>query len=86
MRKLWDDRAWDDYLWWQSRDKKVLERINRLVKGLERKDEATIGKAERLKYGMAGLMSVRIDKENRLVYAYVDDSTLFIASCRGHYR
>lgn len=91
MRKLWSDKAWDDYLYWQSQDKKTLRRINRLIKSIESgfapdaDQQKPIGKPERLKYSMAGLMSVRIDSENRLVYKE-EDGDLLIVSCRGHYK
>jgi toxin YoeB len=92
MRKLWSDKAWDDYLYWQSQDKKTLRRVNRLLTSIERSgtdnniQDMPIGKAERLKYSKAGLLSVRIDDINRLVYKIEDCDTLFIVSCRGHYQ
>lgn len=92
MRKLWSDKAWEDYLYWQTQDKKTLKRINRLVSSIERSSEnpreqsAPFGKAERLKYSSVGLSSVRIDEANRLVYKVEDGNTLLIVSCRGHYR
>lgn len=64
MNKLWSDRAWDDYLYWQMQDKKTLKKINELVKDIERN-----GKPEPLKHRKA--WSRRIDKENRLVYNIV---------------
>lgn len=91
MRKLWSDKAWDDYVYWQSQDKKTLKRINSLIKSIERtssdpeSDMRPIGKAERLKHSEAGLMSVRIDARNRIVYRVEEDDTLLIISCRGHY-
>ena len=87
MKKLWSDEAWDDYLYWQTQDKKTLKRINKLVKEIERAaaDGSTpIGKAERLRYSEAGLSSVRIDNKNRLVYK-LENNTLYIVSCCGHY-
>jgi toxin YoeB len=92
MRKLWSDKAWDDYLYWQTQDKKTLRRINRLVKDIERSRESPAGqdapasKAERLRYSKMGLLSVRIDETNRLVYKIEKDDTLSIVSCRGHYQ
>jgi toxin YoeB len=92
VKKLWSDRAWSDYLYWQTQDKRTLKRINRLVKGIERGQEtpdgqdAPIGKAEKLKYSKTGLSSVRIDEANRLVYKIEDGDMLSIVSCRGHYR
>ncbi|MDR1088827.1 MAG: Txe/YoeB family addiction module toxin [Coriobacteriales bacterium] len=92
MRKLWSNKSWEDYLYWQTQDKRTLRRINRLLKELERSGVDTdgqrvpIGKAEKLKYSKVGLSSVRIDESNRLVYKIEDDDTLSIVSCRGHYR
>ncbi len=91
MRKLWSDKAWDDYLYWQSQDKKTLRRINKLIKSIESgfnldaDQQKSIGKPEKLKYSMVGLMSVRIDSENRLVYKE-EDGDLLIVSCREHYK
>jgi toxin YoeB len=92
MKKLWSDKAWSDYLYWQTQDKKTLKRINRLITSIERSgknpdgQDSPLGKAERLKYSKAGLSSVRIDDVNRLVYKIGEANTLFIISCRGHYR
>lgn len=92
MRKLWSDKAWDDYLYWQTQDKKTLRRINKLAQSIERGNEgadgrnAMIGKAEKLKYSKARLSSVRIDETNGLVFKIEDDDTLAIISCRGHYQ
>lgn len=84
MNKLWSDRAWDDYLYWQSQDKRTLRKINELVKDIERNGLATgIGKPEPLKYRKA--WSRRIDRENRLVYNIDDSGNLWIIACKGHY-
>lgn len=89
MRKIWSDSAWDDYVWWQSQDRKTLKRINRLIKDIERSAGETgaspMDKAEHLKHSRFGLSSVRIDATNRLVYKVVDGA-LFIVSCKGHYQ
>lgn len=84
MNKLWSDRAWDDYLYWQMQDKKILKRINELVKDIERNglSEGT-GKPESLKHRKA--WSRRIDKEHRLIYNIDKDGNLWIIACRGHY-
>ena len=84
MRTLWEDRAWDDYLYWQTQDKKTLKRINALVKDIKRSPFEGIGKPEPLKENLSGMWSRRIDEENRIVY-YVDADILYIISCRGHY-
>ena len=84
MNKLWSDKAWDDYLSWQTLDKKTLRRINALVKDIERNGPAIgIGKPEALKYRKA--WSRRIDHVNRLVYDIDESKNLWIISCKGHY-
>jgi toxin YoeB len=85
-RKLaWTDEAWDDYIFWQSQDRKTLKRINRLIVEARRDPFGGIGKPESLKENLSGLWSRRIDETNRLVYA-ADDDYLTILSCRYHYR
>lgn len=84
MHKAWYDEAWEDYLFWQSQDKKTLKRINTLVKDIERENFDGIGKPEPLKGEFSGFWSRRIDDTNRLVYR-IKDGTLEILSCRGHY-
>lgn len=84
MNKLWSDRSWDDYLYWQTQDKKTLKKINELVKDIERNGVSKgIGKPEPLKYRKG--WSRRIDEKNRLVYDVDGKENLLIASCRGHY-
>lgn len=84
MNKLWSDRAWDDYLYWQMQDKKTLKKINDLVKDIERNGLSEgIGKPEPLKYRKA--WSRRIDKENRLIYDIDEQKNLWIIACRGYY-
>ena len=84
MNKLWSDKAWDDYLNWQSQDKKTLRKINDLIKDIERNGVSSgIGKPERLKY--RNVWSRRIDLENRLLYDVDEQGNLWIVACRGHY-
>lgn len=90
MQKIWSDQAWDDYLYWVDHDKKALKRVNALIKSIERASsdpntQGSIGKPEPLKYSKQGLMSVRIDAENRLIYK-IENGMLSIVSCRGHYK
>lgn len=86
MRKIWYDAAWDDYLYWQATDKRVLKKINSIVKSIERGgyQEKGLGKPERMKGDLSGLLSRRIDETNRLVYRVRGDA-IEIVSCRGHY-
>ncbi|RHP35516.1 Txe/YoeB family addiction module toxin [Lachnotalea sp. AF33-28] len=80
----WDFDAWEDYLYWQGQDKKILKRINQLVKDICRNPFEGIGKPEPLKGNLTGFWSRRVDEEHRLVYA-VEDSAVVVISCRGHY-
>ncbi|MBD8511446.1 Txe/YoeB family addiction module toxin [Photobacterium sp. WH77] len=80
----WTDDAWDDYLYWQTQDKKTLKRINKLINEVKRSPFEGIGKPEPLKENLSGFWSRRIDDTNRLVYA-VDDQAITIISCRYHY-
>ena len=84
MQKSWYDKAWDDYLYWQSQDKKTLKRINQLIRDTERDPFNGIGKPEPLKGDLSGFWSRRIDDANRLVYR-VNGELLEILSCKGHY-
>ena len=80
----WTDEAWQDYLYWQTQDRKKLKRINLLINDTKRSPFAGIGKPEPLKETLSGFWSRRIDDTNRLVYA-VADQALTIISCRYHY-
>jgi toxin YoeB len=84
MTIKFSENAWKDYLYWQKMDKKVLKKINELVKDISRTPFEGIGKPEALKYDLAGLWSRRIDLEHRLVYK-IEDDELLIYSCRFHY-
>lgn len=76
--------AWDEYLFWQMQDKKIMRRINQLLKDIQRNSFDGIGKPEPLKY-CDGYWSRRIDEKNRLVYSVNADNDIVIISCRGHY-
>ena len=80
MRLLWEDRAWSDYLYWQTQDKKTLKRINGLIKDIQRSTFEGIGKPEPLKENLSGMWSRRIDDTNRIVY-YEKDEIIYIVSC-----
>jgi len=80
----WTERAWSDYLYWQTQDKKTLRRINKLITDTMRSPFEGIGKPEPLKETLSGFWSRRIDESNRLIYA-VDDNQITIIACRYHY-
>lgn len=82
----WTSNGWEDYLFWQENDRKILKRINRLIQDVLRNPTSLegIGKPERLKENLSGLMSRRIDEEHRLVYE-PQDKIVIIHQCRFHY-
>lgn len=84
MNKNWSDDAWEEYLGWQKRDRKLLQRINQLIRDAERDPFRGLGKPEPLKGEWSGWWSRRIDSENRLIYR-VRDGILDIAQCGTHY-
>lgn len=84
MKLIFADDAWDDYLQWQKHDRKMVERINKLIQEVMRDPLAGIGKPEPLKHALAGFWSRRITDEHRMVYRVEGDS-LLIAQLRYHY-
>ena len=84
MDIFWDKTAWEDYLYWQKIDKKVLYKLNSLIKECQRKPFKGSGKPEPLRQNLSGFWSRRITGEHRLVYK-VEDDTLYNAQCRYHY-
>lgn len=78
------EHAWQDYLYWQETDKKILKRINLLIKDIQRNPYAGTGKPEPLKHQFSGFWSRRINDEHRLVYTFID-AELVIIQCRYHY-
>lgn len=80
----WDVDAWEEYLGWQSEDKKIVKRINQLIKDICRNPFDGLGKPEPLKGNLTGLWSRRIDEKHRIVYMIVHEAVL-IFSCKGHY-
>lgn len=84
MRLIFADEAWEDYLFWQKHDKQMVERINKLIKEVQRMPFAGIGKPEALKHALAGFWSRRITDEHRMVYR-VEVGALLIAQLRFHY-
>ena len=79
-------KGWEDYLYWQQNDKKILKRINLIIQDIKRNpyDKNGIGKPERLKANLSSYYSRRITSEHRLVYKIIDD-LIIIAQCRYHY-
>lgn len=84
MKLLFATQAWEDYLYWQETDKKVVKKINELIKDISRHPYEGIGKPEPLRYGFSGYWSRRITEEHRIVYKVVDE-TIQIAQLRYHY-
>jgi len=84
MRLLWEDDAWEDYLYWQAQDRKILKRVNLLIKDIRRSPFDGIGKPEPLKHNLSGWWSRRIDDTDRIVY-YEREGIIYLVSCRGHY-
>ena len=84
MKKIWSDIAWEDYLYWQTQDKKTLKKINDIIKDIERNAYKCKGKPEPLKGNLTGFWSVHIDQKNRLVFR-IEAGSLEIAQCRTHY-
>jgi len=84
MKIIFSKNSWADYISWQFEDKKMLRKINDLIKDIQRTPNEGLGKPEPLKYDLTGLWSRRIDREHRLVYRIAGDD-LFIYSCRYHY-
>ena len=83
--KIWSDQAWEDYLYWQTQDRKIIRRINQLIKDIERNGcTEGIGKPEALSGNLSGSYSRRINDKDRLVY-HMEDGRIYIASCRNHY-
>jgi toxin YoeB len=84
MNLTFSPNAWEDYLYWQQHDKKILQRINVLIKEVERNPFVGVGKPEPLRFDMKGFWSRRINREHRLVYRAVENA-VEIVSCRFHY-
>ena len=84
MNKLWQDEAWEDYIYWQKQDKKTLKRINQLLQDISRNGYKGIGKPEPLKGNYSGWWSRRINETDRLVYR-IKNGQIEIAQCNSHY-
>ena len=85
MNLLWNEKAWAEYIEWQTQDQKTLRKINRLLQDIDRNGYRCKGKAEPLKDNLAGYWSVRIDQKNRIVFR-IRDGQVEIWQCGAHYR
>jgi toxin YoeB len=84
VKLTFSDEAWEDYLYWQKHDRKMVERINKLIKEVQRDPFVGVGKPEPLRHALAGFWSRRITEEHRLVYR-VEGESIEIAQLRFHY-
>ena len=84
MHKKFSDMGFEDYMYWQTQDKKTLRRINNLLQDIDRNGYNCIGKPEQLKGELSGWWSVRIDEKNRLIFK-IENEVIEISQCRTHY-
>jgi len=84
VKIIFSKNAWEDYLYWQRIDKKTVQKINKLIKEIQRSPFTGTGNPEPLKYDLAGFWSRRIDREHRFVYKTFENE-IFIYACRFHY-
>ena len=84
MKLIFSDHAWDDYIYWQKSDRKILRRINTLIKETKRNPFEGVGKPEPLKHALSGYRSRRITDEHRFIYKVCEDS-IHIAQLKYHY-
>ena len=84
MKLVFADEAWEDYLYWQKQDKRMVERINKLIREAQREPFTGLGKPEPLKHALSGYWSRRITEEQRMVYT-IEGDALLLAQLRYHY-
>lgn len=84
MKLTWSEEAWEDYLYWQDADKRMVKKINALIKDVLSTPFEGKGKPEPLKHNLSGFWSRRFTEEHRLVYA-IAEGAILIAACRYHY-
>ena len=84
MRIAFEERGWEEYLYWQTQDKKTLKRINALLKDMSRTPFSGLGKPEPLKNNLSGYWSREIDEKNRIVYK-IENNQIIVAQCGEHY-
>ncbi|ACM92702.1 addiction module toxin, Txe/YoeB family [Nautilia profundicola AmH] len=85
MKIAFTPEGWEDYLYWQKIDKKIVKKINELIKDIKRHPFEGLGKPEALKFDFAGCYSRRINQEHRLIYM-IDEDEVIIIACRYHYQ
>lgn len=85
IRLCFAENGWQDYLYWQTQDKKTAVKINKLIEDIYRNGNNGIGHPEPLKHELTGKWSRTIDKQNRLVYKVLEDGMIEIYQCQGHY-
>ena len=89
MKKNWEDASWEEYIYWQSKDKKVLKKINCILKDIDRNGYNCGGHLEALKGNLSGYYSIHIDKKNRLVFRIINKNgqdEIEILQCGSHYK
>lgn len=84
MNKVFTKNGWDDYLYWQTEDRKTLKKINQLIEDISRNKNEGIGKPESLSGNLSGFWSRRINDKDRLIYK-IDSENIYILACRYHY-
>lgn len=84
MNKIFADTGWQDYLYWQTEDRKTLKKINQLINDIVRNGNDGIGKPEPLSGNLSGYWSRRINDKDRLIYR-IDENNIYILACRYHY-
>ena len=84
MKKVWHEEAWEEYLYWQKQNEKILNKINKLLEDIDRNGYNCIGKPEPLKHSLSGYWSVRIDNSNRIVFK-INNNYIEIVQCKTHY-
>ena len=84
MDKIWIDDAWEQYLYWQTQDRKTLKKLNKLIEDINRNGNTGIGHPEPLKDNLSGFWSREIDEKNRLIYK-IEDDCIKIYQCKNHY-
>ena len=84
MLKTFSETGWQDYVYWQTEDRKTLKKINDLLKDIDRNGNTGIGKPEPLPGNLSGYWSRRINDKDRLIYK-IDQNHIYIIACRYHY-